>query len=228
MISRDGSLVRSTLGGDIRAFEKLVARYQGAVFGVVVEIVRDTETARDLAQEAFLQAYTRLETLRDPGQFSSWLYRIARNLSLSWLRRPQAISFEEARDAKGSGATERAYDGRTPDALYEEQEMKRAVWNALDMLPEELRAVVVLRHLEEMRVADAGGGSGGSALPAECSGARGAAAVLWSRWSGGMYTGGDRGTIWAYPGAHSSDQESSVGETPVLSVRPSIGIVSGT
>lgn len=155
MMSRDESLVRSALGGEARAFEKLVIRYQGAVFAVVLEIVRDTEVARDLVQDAFVQAYTRLKTLRNAGQFSFWLYRIARNLSVNWVsRRPHTMSFEEAsvRDPQGFRTIASLYDDRAPDLLYEEEEMKCAVWHALDLLPEDLRGVVLLRHMEGMRI----------------------------------------------------------------------------
>jgi len=155
MMWSDSSLVRSTLGGEARAFEKLVMRYQGAVFAIILENVRDTEAARDLVQETFVRAYTRLETLRDPGQFSFWMYRIARNLSLDWLSsRPRTMRLdrETAYDPDGVGETMGLYDDRTPDVVYEEEEMKHAIWHALDALPAEVRGVILLRHMEGMRI----------------------------------------------------------------------------
>ncbi|HUT75102.1 MAG TPA: sigma-70 family RNA polymerase sigma factor [Armatimonadota bacterium] len=83
----DGELVDATLSGDHDAFGELVARYQDAVFGVAFHLVGDFEEARDIAQEAFINAYVQLPTLRSPDRFGRWLFRIASARAIDTLRR---------------------------------------------------------------------------------------------------------------------------------------------
>ena len=129
MIWSDSALVRSTLEGEARAFEKLILRYQGAVFAIILEHVRDAEVARDLVQEAFIRAYTRLETLRDSGHFSFWVYRIARNLSLDCLSsRPRTIRLEQETVEGVDGVRGMLlglYDDRTPGEIC-----RQLVWTS--------------------------------------------------------------------------------------------------
>ena len=93
----DKILVQRTLSGDKNAFGKLVDRYKGAAFGLAFNQVKDFEDAKDIAQEAFIQAYLKLETLREHSKFPSWLYTITVNLCRMWLRRKskQPLSFDE-------------------------------------------------------------------------------------------------------------------------------------
>jgi len=82
----DKTLVQQTLSGDKRAFGELVDRYKGVVFGLALNRLKDFEEAKDVAQEAFIEAYLKLETLRELAKFSNWLYTIAANLCRMRLR----------------------------------------------------------------------------------------------------------------------------------------------
>ncbi|WP_419785086.1 RNA polymerase sigma factor [Pseudodesulfovibrio sp.] len=83
----ESSLIREVLGGDPRPFETLVRRYQGPVYNLMLRQTGDCEIAADLAQEAFVRAYTRLETFRLGGRFFPWLYALALNVARDWMRR---------------------------------------------------------------------------------------------------------------------------------------------
>ena len=82
----DRELVTLARSGDKRAFGALIDRYQSMVFAIAKKMVANSDSAKDLAQEAFLQAYLSLDRLRDVNRFSSWLYGIVLNVCRSYLR----------------------------------------------------------------------------------------------------------------------------------------------
>jgi len=84
-------LIERSQCGDQDAFEELVRLYQGRVWGVVIRIVRRPEIADEIGNEAFLKAWMKISTLRDPSKFEGWLLRgVATNLALDHLRSTQA------------------------------------------------------------------------------------------------------------------------------------------
>ncbi|MDD3313610.1 RNA polymerase sigma factor [Pseudodesulfovibrio sp.] len=85
--STETELIREVLGGDPRPFETLVRRYQGPVFNLMLRQTGDFEVSADLAQEAFVRAYTRLETFRPGNRFFPWLYSLALNVVRDWMRK---------------------------------------------------------------------------------------------------------------------------------------------
>jgi len=135
----DADLVAQCLGGDTRAFEQLVEKYQRPLFNIALRMVRDCEDARDITQNVFIKAYESLG-IYDPGhKLFSWLYRIAVNESLNWIKRRSSF----ARAAKqwllsNPGRVEPAQGDAGPDARLAKALMK---------LKPEHRSVVVLKHL---------------------------------------------------------------------------------
>ena len=85
-MKRDELVVRAKRG-DESAWAELHEKYCSRTEAVCFRVVRDYETARDLAQETFLKAWRKIKGFREKCAFSSWLYRIAHNISLMWLRR---------------------------------------------------------------------------------------------------------------------------------------------
>ena len=82
----DRTLIDLSRGGDLDAFNELVARYQNAVYGVALKMVRNPATAEDLAQDTFISAFRNIARFRG-GNFRAWLLRIARNATYDHLRR---------------------------------------------------------------------------------------------------------------------------------------------
>ena len=141
----DGTLVRRCLTGDRVAFERLVVRYQKPVFNAALRLLRDSEEARDVAQSAFLKAFTHLADYDANYKFYSWLYRIAINEALHVLhqRKPlEDVSDREADDAPG------------PERLVDSERIAKAMDDALMRLNPELRAVIVLRHVLHLSYED--------------------------------------------------------------------------
>jgi RNA polymerase sigma-70 factor, ECF subfamily len=143
----DSTLVGRCRGGDRRACEQLVLRYQKPVYNAALRLLRNPEDARDVAQTAFLKAFEHLADYDPRFRFYSWIYRIAVNEALDTLgsRRPcEEIRDDEADEAAG------------PERLVEGEQIGRAIEDALMRIKPELRTVIVLRHLLHLSYHDMG------------------------------------------------------------------------
>ena len=84
---QENAVIRRVLDGDANAFEDLVAAYEKNVYNLALRTVGIPQVAEDMAQEAFLKAYSSLSSFRGDSKFSVWLYRIVSNVCLDFLRR---------------------------------------------------------------------------------------------------------------------------------------------
>jgi RNA polymerase sigma-70 factor (ECF subfamily) len=84
-------LIQKTLQGDERAFEELIRQNQLIIFRHCLSIVKDEEAAKDLSQETFLHAFQNISSFRMEARFSTWLWRIAHNLSLNYLKKQRPL-----------------------------------------------------------------------------------------------------------------------------------------
>ncbi|MFN2432670.1 MAG: RNA polymerase sigma factor [Gemmatimonadota bacterium] len=149
-VPSDHDLVRAALAGSERAFRTLVERYQRGVLSLVARIVGNREDAEDVAQEAFVKAFTKLDTFDPAYKFSNWLFKIAHNTALDALRKRGSEPAPAPSDDAEADPLERIADPRAPapDESAELAEFRTDVEAALGRLRPEYRAVVVLRHLE--------------------------------------------------------------------------------
>lgn len=133
----DARLVRETLGGNLRAFEELVDRYQHQVYNVAFRITGDEADAEDVAQSAFLKAFEKLSQFNPKFKFFSWLYRIAVNEALnSEKRRHHHDVLEESEVAGGE--------------IDEHVDRDGIVQQCIQRLTPDQRTVVILRHFEDL------------------------------------------------------------------------------
>jgi RNA polymerase sigma-70 factor (ECF subfamily) len=141
----DAQLIRETLAGDSAAFGQLVCKYQDRLYTALAHMLGAPEEARDVVQEAFIQAFVKLETFRGSAAFYTWLYRIAFNVSVSRKRRQRPVlSLERTRDLSG----EEPLDMASPAERMERGERAVQVRRAMAALSEEHRAILVLREVE--------------------------------------------------------------------------------
>ncbi len=152
----DQQLVQRAQRGDLRAFDLLVLKYQGRIAALVSRYIADPGEVEDVTQEAFIKAYRALEKFRGDSAFYTWLYRIAANAAKNHLvakgRRPGAdATIEDAEAFESSGALAEA---GTPEALAMGEELARVLEDALQALPEELRAALTLREFEGLSYDD--------------------------------------------------------------------------
>jgi RNA polymerase sigma-70 factor (ECF subfamily) len=142
-------LVRRAAAGDERAYGRLVQLYQSRLFNFVRSMVRNDELAEDITQEAFVKAFFNLKRLQNPGSFKSWLFRIANNGTLDYLRRKkfQLVDVDEQ-------IHESYVDERDPERGALEYERLVHVRKALDRLKPEQKAILVMCDLQGLSYAD--------------------------------------------------------------------------
>lgn len=148
----DSQLIKEALGGDDAAYSKLMKKYHDAIFSFIFRMVRDREQVEDLTQEAFIKAFASLRNFNEEFAFSTWLYKIATNNCIDFIRKRklQMYSIDKPIESKDSD-----YAFELPDDSYEaDKELisdQRAVllMKAIDRLPEKYRRVILLRHSEE-------------------------------------------------------------------------------
>jgi RNA polymerase sigma-70 factor (ECF subfamily) len=127
----DAEVVRRCLGGETEAFGEIVGRYETRIYATVYRILGDAEDARDIAQEAFLRAYSKLDTFKEGARFSTWLYTIALNLTRSELRKRKARANRPtlSLNAVGGPGDSRAADpparGEAPEETLGREELFR-------------------------------------------------------------------------------------------------------
>ena len=142
----DARLIEYSLDGDSSAFGQLVRKYQDRLFNTIVHVVGLREEAEDVVQEAFVQAFVKLETFQGNSAFYTWLYRIAFNTAISRRRRKKVgVSLEQTREMTGSEPEDH---GDAPGDRLERQERVGQVRQAMDALSEEHRSILVLREME--------------------------------------------------------------------------------
>jgi len=148
--------VRRAQEGDVRAFEQLFQQYHRGIFNAIYQMTHNDADAADLTQEVFVRAYRALPRLQTPEAFTSWLYRIAVNLSRNWLRdrgRVRVESLELPSDEGEEGSTREIADpSGDPAALIQTRAMQERVQEAIAGLSPDHRTVVTLHHLEGMPV----------------------------------------------------------------------------
>ena len=142
--------------GSEAAYRELLSRYERPVFSLVFRMVRDRETAEDLSQETFIKVLNNLDRYSPEFKFSSWLFKIANNLTIDHLRRRRVdtISIEGAPDAvtaESARATSIAVVSASESPLeeLESRELGTAIERAIGKLRPEYRACIMLRHVED-------------------------------------------------------------------------------
>ncbi|MGZ5178956.1 MAG: RNA polymerase sigma factor [Ramlibacter sp.] len=157
----DGSLVSRVRAGDAAAFELLMRRHNRRLYRAARSLLRDAAEAEDVVQEAYLAAYRSLEGFRGDAALSTWLTRIVVNECMGRLRRQarrdnilpivagHGPHQEEGRDMADEPS---AIDHETPDRLLARAEVRALLERRIDELPQDFRAVFVMRSVEELSV----------------------------------------------------------------------------
>jgi RNA polymerase sigma-70 factor (ECF subfamily) len=132
--------------GDVAAFDALFHRWAAKLLRYLERMLRDSAAAEELVQEAFLRVHRARERYEPQARFSTWLYRIATNLALNELRRPQRRDPHASMDAEDG--PELAAGGPSADELVDARRMSDAVDRGLEALPARQRAALWLTAVE--------------------------------------------------------------------------------
>jgi len=144
----DQRLITECLAGRTAAYGELVSRYQDRLFNTLLRFLGNAEDARDVLQEAFLNAYLALESFKGDSQLYTWLYRIAMNTAMTHKRKERvALSKRISRpDAAEEPADHSAYN--RPESNMVRSEEGQRVQNALGKLSPEHRLVLILKDMD--------------------------------------------------------------------------------
>ena len=151
----DYSLVERCRANDEAAFNEVVARYKTKIYNYIYRMTGSSDDAEDLTQEVFIRLYTSIDSFRSQSSLNTWLFRIAGNLCVDRFRRGKNRTPAYSLDApvgetEGEMAHEVADLTYEPHRLLENVEMAEQIQAALALLPEKLRATLILHDIEGM------------------------------------------------------------------------------
>ncbi|MBQ9687033.1 MAG: sigma-70 family RNA polymerase sigma factor [Oscillospiraceae bacterium] len=148
---QEAQIVQRVLSGDVNAFETLVLEYEKNVYSITQRMTGNAEDAADMTQETFIKAYNSLQNFRGDSKFSVWLYRIATNVCLDFLRsksRKPTLSLSVEDDDGEETQMDIADESQSPEVLLERGLTRDAVRRGLNALNEEYRQILLLREIQ--------------------------------------------------------------------------------
>jgi RNA polymerase sigma-70 factor (ECF subfamily) len=151
--AEDSALVRAAQGGDMPAFEELVARHRDKLYARAYSMMRNEEEAIDLSQEAWVKGWQRLRQFHGESSFATWMTRIVINLCLDQLRkqkRQRAESIEVMDEESGGVERQMPVITVNPTAGLERAELRERIDRALGQLSYEHRTALALHEFEEL------------------------------------------------------------------------------
>ena len=154
-VPSDKTLAAQAVAGRQSAFRELLSRYEKPVFALVYRMVRDRALAEDLAQETFVRAFNAIGSYNHRYKFSSWIFKIANNLTIDYLRKKRldTVSIHGSRhavtkDEQARTSLELESPDERPDAYVENMELGSEIEAAIGRLRPEYKSVTLLRHVE--------------------------------------------------------------------------------
>ncbi|HEX6923416.1 MAG TPA: RNA polymerase sigma factor SigW [Bacillales bacterium] len=152
-------VVKRVRKGDQQAFGELIDLYQHKVYQICFRMIGNRHEAEDLAQEAFLRAYLNIDSYDSDKKFSSWLYRIATNLTIDRLRKKKPDYYLDAEIAGAEGLTMYAQlsaDDDLPEDQVVSLELQETIQAEILQLPPKYRSAIVLKYIEDLSLKEIG------------------------------------------------------------------------
>ena len=153
---QEREIIDRVLSGDTEAFEALVLEHQNKVYSLALRMVGNEEDARDMAQEAFIRAFSSLTGFRGDSKFSVWLYRLTSNICIDFLRsraKKRTVSMTWTDDA---GELEIPDERFSPEEQFDRTSIRESVQRGLDSLSPQYREILVLREINGLSYEEIG------------------------------------------------------------------------
>jgi RNA polymerase sigma-70 factor, ECF subfamily len=157
----DYELVATAIAGGDAGFEELVRRYQRPIAAYIYRMVGDYDAALDLTQDVFIKVYNSLARYRSEFKFSTWIYRIAHNAAIDFLRR-HAVREQALVSGVDGERREVMIESRrlTPEQESEREERRSEIESVVCLLPSAYRELIVLRHSHDLSYDEIAGVTG--------------------------------------------------------------------
>jgi RNA polymerase sigma-70 factor (ECF subfamily) len=150
--AEDREFIRQALAGDQDAYASIMKKYRNSIYHLIVRMIGYSHEAEDLTQEAFIKAFNSLATFNDEFAFSTWLFKIATNNSIDFLRKRKLKTFsidKPIATLDGEQTYEIPDESYVPDQHLVQDQQAGTIQDAIDKLPEKYRKVIIMRHQEE-------------------------------------------------------------------------------
>jgi RNA polymerase sigma-70 factor (ECF subfamily) len=147
----DAELVKGVLKREESCFEELLERYGSKVLNLAMRITRSQEDAEEILQDVFITVFTKLGSFEHKAQFSSWLYRVTMNSSFMKIRarnRRRTVSIDEIEPTTRQNWVGNRTEMFDVDLMSSRHELREAIQSAVEKLPDEYRAIFVLRDID--------------------------------------------------------------------------------
>ncbi|HZE86027.1 MAG TPA: sigma-70 family RNA polymerase sigma factor [Puia sp.] len=157
----DSHLVDKVLRGDTHAFGLIIKNTEGLVAQIVYKMIGNPEDRKDIAQDVYLKAFSKLGGFRFQSKLSTWIARIAYNTCLSWLEKKKLVFPGDGYDGQGTGETMERISDRTvagghgeQETLMSRKELSVILQGEIDRLPAIYKILLTLYHQEELSYAE--------------------------------------------------------------------------
>lgn len=147
----DNELIEMFLSGCTQSFEELLSRYETKAYNLALRLTKNTEDAEEVLQDVFVTLYRKLPGFEGKSAFSSWLYRITVNASFMKLRKRKhqnGVSLDEVYPHLPTGYRSETEFGANTDSRIFNSQLRTALEKAIARLPEEYKAVFILRDID--------------------------------------------------------------------------------
>lgn len=147
----DAELVKGVLKREESCFEELLERYGSKVLNLAMRITRSQEDSEEILQDVFITVFTKLGSFEHKAQFSSWLYRVTMNSSFMKIRarnRRRTVSIDEIEPTTRQNWVGNRTEMFDVDLMSSRHELREAIQSAVEKLPDEYRAIFVLRDID--------------------------------------------------------------------------------
>jgi RNA polymerase sigma-70 factor (ECF subfamily) len=141
-MDEDKELVIKAKQGDKNSFEKLILKYTKGLYGFVFNMLGQEQAAQDVVQETFFKAFSNLHSFNLSKVFSTWIYTIAKNSTLNYIKANKKYNFIDAEDC--------ASDSNNPEAVFINNEASKSLVKAIDRLSENHRTLIYLKYINKL------------------------------------------------------------------------------
>ena len=147
-MENDINIINLVKKGDSRAFDILVVKYQDRLLYSVYKFCKDLELSQDITQEAFVKAFRNIDKFRGESSFYTWIYRIAINTAKNYFSNKSRGAETYNEDILDTALSDMSLNSDNPETLLAAEEMKDAVNQAFQNLPDEIRSTLSLREYD--------------------------------------------------------------------------------
>ena len=150
-------MIHAALKGNQGAYKRLMKKYYAPLYNLIYRLVRNKDEVEDLTQEAFVKAFASLKFFNEEYAFSTWLYKIASNNTIDYIRKKKLETFSIDKRIESDDSD---YKFELPDTTYQpdreiiQRQKSVLILQAIQKLPEKYRKVIVLRHVDEYDYAE--------------------------------------------------------------------------